>query len=74
MQRISVYVCVCVCVSGVNRRAEQAPKRKTFWGRKVCNCGRYSPIYSKRVRADLTVGTVVTKETVNKDCVHRPKS
>lgn len=61
-----------VCALGVNRHTEKAPEMTTF-GAEKCATVAVTPQFIPS-RSDLSVGTVVSTETVNKDCVHRTKS
>lgn len=63
---------VKVCALGVNRHTEKAPEMTTF-GAEKCATVAVTPQFIPS-RSDLSVGTVVSTETVNKDCVHRTKS
>lgn len=61
-----------MCVSGVSRHNRKAPETTAF-GAGKCVTVAVAPQFIPS-GSDLPVGTVVSKETVNKDCVHRPKS
>lgn len=59
-------------VSGVYRHVEKSPEMPTFGAEKCVTVAVALQFILSW--SDLSVGTVVSKETVNKDCVHRLKS